>query len=196
MASTLPTDRDANLHEIGATPQRSPCSFQPDANLHEIGATPQRSPCSFEWGAGVATVSPSRPTVEVPLNAPLDPPFPADDDHSARAASLRSRAAVHAGDRDAWLAIFAADAVVADPVGPSPLDPTGLGHRGPEARAAFWDTIIAPNPVRMELWHSNAGGDEVANVMTITTTFPDGSAAEVDVVAIYEVGDDGLVRSL
>lgn len=130
------------------------------------------------------------------MTEPLDLPFPADEDRSARAASLRSRAAVHACDRGAWLAIFAEDAVVADPVGVSPLDPSGLGHRGPEARAAFWDTIIAPNPVRMDLWHSNAGGNEVANVMTITTTFPDGTAALVDVIAVYEVGDDGLVRSL
>ncbi len=130
------------------------------------------------------------------MTEPLDPPFPAADDRSARAASLRSRAAVHAGDREAWLALFAPNAVVADPVGVSPLDPTGLGHRGAEARAAFWDTIIAPNPVRMDLWHSNAGGSEVANMMTVTTTFPDGSAAEIDVIAVYDVGDDGLVRSL
>jgi ketosteroid isomerase-like protein len=134
--------------------------------------------------------------VPPPFREPLDLPLPDPDDRSARAASLRSRAAVQGRDRSAWLALFAPDAVVADPVGVSPLDPTGLGHRGPEARARFWDEVIAPNPIRMDVWSSAAGGREVANVMTITTTFPDGSSAAVDVVAVYRVDDDGLVESL
>ena len=126
----------------------------------------------------------------------LDPPLPADDDTSARAASLRSRAAVQAGDREGWLALFRDDAVVQDPVGPSPLDESGEGHHGKEAIGAFWDTVIAPNPVRMDLVSSHAGGDEVANVMTITTTFPDGTAASADVVALYRVDEAGKVVSL
>ncbi|MFV0318353.1 MAG: nuclear transport factor 2 family protein [Microthrixaceae bacterium] len=126
----------------------------------------------------------------------LDPPFPEPGDRSARAASLRSRAAVHADDRDAWLALFRDDALVQDPVGPSPLDETGEGHRGRDAIAGFWDTVIAPNPVRMDIRASRAGGDEVANELTIATTFPDGSKAVVDVVAIYRVDGDGLIGSL
>ncbi len=130
------------------------------------------------------------------MTAPLDLPFPADDDRSARAASLRSRAAVQAGDREAWLALFTPDAVVQDPVGASPLDPAGEGHRGPAARAAFWDTVIATNPVTMEVHASHAGGSEVANVLTIATAFPDGSRALVDVVAIYRVDPGGAIESL
>jgi len=126
----------------------------------------------------------------------LDLPFPAPDDRSARAASLRSRAAVQARDKDAWLALFADDAVVQDPVGVSPLDETGLGHRGTEAIARFWDTVIAANPVRMDIISSHAGGDEVANVLTITTTFPDGATASTELVAVYRVRDDGKVLSL
>lgn len=132
----------------------------------------------------------------MPFTEPLDLPVPADDDRSARAASLRSRAAVQGGDREAWLALFTEDGLVADPVGESPLDPSGLGHRGPKARAKFWDEIIAPNPIRMDVWSSAAGGNEVANVMTITTTFPDGAAAVVDVVAVYNVDDGGKIVSL
>lgn len=132
----------------------------------------------------------------LPVTEPLDLPLPDEGDRSARAASLRSRDAVQRRDREAWLALFSPDAVVADPVGPSPLDPAGLGHRGPEARARFWDEVIAPNPIRMDIWSSAAGGDEVANVVTITTTFPDGSAAVVDVVAIYRVDAEGRIESL
>jgi ketosteroid isomerase-like protein len=126
----------------------------------------------------------------------LDPPLPAADDRSARAASLRSRDAVQRGDKDAWLAIFADDAVVQDPVGVSPLDETGLGHHGKEAIAAFWDNVIAANPIRMDLRSSFAGGDEVANAIRMTTTLPDGTQVGCELIAIYRVGEDGLVRSL
>lgn len=130
------------------------------------------------------------------MSTPLDLPFPADDDRSARAASLRSRDAVQRGDRAAWLALFADDGVVQDPVGVSALDETGEGHRGAEARAAFWDTVIAPNPITMDVHASHAGGDEVANVVTITTSFPDGARAIVDIVAIYRVDAEGRILSL
>ncbi|CAN5531940.1 nuclear transport factor 2 family protein [soil metagenome] len=126
----------------------------------------------------------------------LDLPLPAEDDRSARAASLRSRAAVEAGDRAGWLAIFAEDGVVQDPVGPSMFDEAGLGHRGPEARAAFWDKVIAPNPVQMRIHASYAGGDEVCNVITIVNRFPDGSQALVPGVATYCVDGAGKVVSL
>ncbi len=130
------------------------------------------------------------------MTGPLDLPHPADDDRSARAASLRSRAAVHARDREAWLALFAPDAVVQDPVGVSPLDETGEGHHGIDAIAQFWDSVIAANPIRMDIYASYAGGSEVANVMTITTTFPDGATAAVDLVGIYRVNDDGRIASM
>src|SRR5215469_5432668 len=57
----------------------------------------------------------------------------------------RSQAAVTAKDRAAWLSLFAPDAVLEDPIGPSPLDPGGAGHRGLAAIAAFYDTVIAPS---------------------------------------------------
>ena len=142
------------------------------------------------------TGTPVTPTTGAGVPEFVEPPHPADDDRSARAASLRSRAAVQAGDRAAWLALFAPDAVVADPVGPSALDPVGDGHRGLDAIAAFWDGVIAPNPITMGIRSSHAGGDEVANVVTITTTFPDGARAIVDVVAVYRVGPDGRIAAL
>lgn len=126
----------------------------------------------------------------------VDLAFPSPSDRSARAASLRSRAAVQSGDRETWLSLFTTDAVVADPVGVSPFDEAGLGHRGPEARAAFWDQVISPNEVAMDIHSSHTGGNEVANVVTITTTLGDGSKAIVDVVALYAVDEAGLITSL
>lgn len=126
----------------------------------------------------------------------LDLADPADDDRSARAASLRSRLAVQAHDKDAWVALFRPDGIVADPVGPSPLDEAGDGHRGHEAIAAFWDQTIGPNDVRMDIISSHAGGNEVANYLTITTSFADGSNVALECVALYRVDDDGKVEAL
>lgn len=116
--------------------------------------------------------------------------------HPARDASLASMRAVEAGDREGWLALFARDAVVQDPIGESPLDPTGEGHRGIEAIAAFYDAMIGPNDVRFVIERSHAAGDEVANVGTITTTMPDGTVVHTDLVSTYRVDGEGKLRSL
>lgn len=119
-----------------------------------------------------------------------------DPTHPARRAAIASMTAVEAGDRSAWLALFAPDAVVADPIGESPLDPTGEGHHGAEAIAAFYDTVIAGAQVRFSIRESYAAGSECANVGTITSTFPDGSAGVVDGVYVYRVDAQGRVISL
>jgi ketosteroid isomerase-like protein len=117
-------------------------------------------------------------------------------EHPARAASQRSRAAVEAGDREGWLALFADDAVVEDPIGPSMFDPDGTGHHGPEGIAAFYDSVIGPNQVRFAIRESYACGSEVANVGTITTTLGDGSQAVVEGVYTYRVDHEGKVVAL
>ena len=50
--------------------------------------------------------------------------------HPARRAGVLSQRYVAAGERDKWLDLFAEDAVIQDPVGPSPLDPSGKGQVG------------------------------------------------------------------
>lgn len=104
--------------------------------------------------------------------------------------------AVEVGDRAGWLALFAADAVVEDPIGPSMFDQDGLGHRGAEAIAAFYDNVISSGRVEFTIRESYAGGNECANVGTITTTLPDGSRAIVDGVYTYRVDDDGRIIAL
>lgn len=119
-----------------------------------------------------------------------------DPTHPARRAAMASIRAVEAGDRDEWLSLFADDAVVADPVGPSPLDPEGAGHRGRAAIAAFYDSVIAQAQVRFTIRESYAAGDECANVGTITSTFSDGSAGVVDGVYVYRVNAAGELISV
>ena len=124
---------------------------------------------------------------------------PRVSENAARAASQASQAsmaAVEAGDRDGWLALFADDAVVEDPIGPSPLDPEGVGRHGKEAIARFWDEVISIGPVRFTIRESYACGDECANVGRITTSLPDGSRSVVDGVFTYRVATDGRIAAL
>lgn len=111
--------------------------------------------------------------------------------------SRASMAAVEALDRQAWLELFEDDAVVEDPVGPSMFDPEGNGHRGIEAIATFFDTVIAANQsIAFTIHQSFHCGDEVANVGVIRITFEGGSAVEVDGIYIYRCSPDGKIASL
>lgn len=119
---------------------------------------------------------------------------------TARELGVRSRAAVHARDRDGWLDLFADDAVVQDPIGPSPFDPEGKGHRGKAAIAKFYDEVIAPSEaVDFEINESYLSGDgsEVADVGIIRTTIAGGShQAVVHVVMAYRTDGAGKIASL
>ncbi len=74
--------------------------------------------------------------------------------------------------------------------------PDGRGAPRAEAIAAFYDTVIAQAQVRFELRESYAAGDECANVGTITSTFPDGTAGVVDGVYVYRVDGQGDLVSV
>lgn len=117
--------------------------------------------------------------------------------HPARTASRRSMDAVIRRAKDEWLALFAEDAVIEDPVGVSMFDPTGDGHRGRDAIAAFWDkTIGITERMAFDIRDSFAAGNEVANVGTITAFLPGGSIVDTEGVFVYRVNEDGLVLSL
>ena len=115
----------------------------------------------------------------------------ADAPLDARQLGIRSRAAVAAGDREGWLALFADDAVVADPIGPSPFDPEGKGHHGRQAIAAFYDNVIAANEgITFEITDSYLCGDEVADVGIIRTRLT-GGTHEAVVRGVYTYRSNG-----
>jgi len=118
------------------------------------------------------------------------------NEHPARLASHRSMQAVREKTKQVWLDLFTDDAVIEDPVGVSPLDPEGKGHRGKAAIAAFWDANIAPNKIKLDIWHSYACGNEVANVGKITITMPNGMQAVTEGVFTYKVNAEGKLVSL
>jgi steroid Delta-isomerase len=110
---------------------------------------------------------------------------------TARDLARRSQAAVRAKDRAGWLSLFAPDAIVADPVGPSPFDEAGTGHRGSAAIAAFYDAVIAPNEsITFEIESSYLCGAEVADVGVIRTVLPGGRLVAV-VHGVYTYRADG-----
>ncbi len=116
---------------------------------------------------------------------------------TARELGQASMAAVEAHDRAAWLALFADDAVVEDPIGPSAFDPEGRGHRGLEAIASFYDQVIAVNEsIRFTIRQSILCGEEAANVGVIRITFAGGSSVEVDGVYTYRRSPDDKIASL
>ncbi|MFE2957609.1 nuclear transport factor 2 family protein [Nocardia tengchongensis] len=116
-------------------------------------------------------------------------------EHPARRAGLASQGAVRAKRKDEWLALFAPDARVEDPVGVSPYDPAGEGHWGLEAIAAFWDLAIEPSRIEFTWADSFACGDEAAFTGTIRSTRAE-LAVEVDLVAVYRVNADGKIVAL
>ena len=92
-------------------------------------------------------------------------------------------------DRDGWLALFAPDAVIEDPVG-SPQ------HRGIEAITAFYDsTISTVESFDFEIERSYLGGSEAALVIRFAIVAA-GMSLDMDAVNVYTAGDDGRLQSL
>jgi ketosteroid isomerase-like protein len=121
----------------------------------------------------------------------------AHEEHPARAMSKRSMDAVKRKAKDEWLALFADDGVVQDPVGVSPLDETGQGHHGRAGIGAFWDATIATlEDVGFDIHDSFAAGDECANVATILAHLPGGLVMRTEGVFIYRLNAEGKLQSL
>lgn len=118
-------------------------------------------------------------------------------EHPARAAAARSRAAVMSKNKDAWLALFADDICIEDPIGVSPVDPTGEGIRGSDKLSGFWDKNIAPNDYTFTVHDSYAAGNEVAVHMTLDIVMGGGAmTGQVKGVFTYRLDDAGKINAL
>ena len=119
------------------------------------------------------------------------------EEHPARSAAQRSFSAVAKGDLAEWLTVYAEDAVIFDPVGPSMFDPDEQGHRGHDGIRAFWALAIEPiETFEFEINESFANGNVTASLGRIKTTFPDGSYTVTDLITVHEVNADGQVVSM
>lgn len=113
-------------------------------------------------------------------------------------ASHKSWAAVHAHDREGWLALMADDVVLEDPVGESYTNPDGTGLHGKEAVAGFYDANIGPNDLRVtcEETFPSSSPHEIAHILVLRSRFPNGMMSTVRGVFTYRVNDVGLLTNL
>lgn len=116
----------------------------------------------------------------------------------ALTASQASWRCVQAHDREGWLALMADDVVVEDPIGPSVTNPDGTGVRGKEAMAAFYDTNIAANQLRItcEETFPSSSPNEVAHILVLRSRFEGGFTSTVRGVFTYRVDDAGLIANM
>ena len=100
-----------------------------------------------------------------------------------------------AKDKQNWLDLFAEDAIVQDPIGKSPLDPVGNGHKGKEAIEKFYDTVIANGNIEFNILESIPCADECANFAQIINVVGD-VKIETKMIVIYRVNSDNKIVSL
>ena len=100
-----------------------------------------------------------------------------------------------AKDRQNWLNLFAEDAIVQDPIGKSPLDPVGDGHKGKEAIEKFYDTVIANGNIEFNILESIPCADECANFAQIVNVVGD-VKIETQMIVIYRVNSNDKIVSL
>ncbi len=117
-------------------------------------------------------------------------------DNPAYKASRKSLDCVQNHRKEDWLALFADNACIEDPIGKSMLDPVGEGHRGKAAIERFWDQNIAPNRIEVTCHRSWTAAAEVAHLLTLTTTLPGDHKVAVEAVFTYAVDADGFITNL
>jgi steroid delta-isomerase len=103
----------------------------------------------------------------------------------------KSQAAAGAKDRATWLSLFAPDATVEDPIGPSTFDPEGKGHHGTEGITAFYDNVIDQvDGITFDIERTYVCGNEMADVGTIRMALPGGTHVAV-VEGVFTYRGDG-----
>ena len=100
-----------------------------------------------------------------------------------------------AKDKKNWLSLFADDAIVQDPIGVSPLDPEGEGHKGIEAIEKFYDTVIANGNIEFNILESIPCANECANYAQIVNIVGD-VKIETKMIVIYCINSSNKIQSL
>ena len=113
----------------------------------------------------------------------------------AQELSFLSRDYAVAKDKENWLALFAKDALVQDPIGKSPLDPEGNGHQGIAAIEKFYDTVIANGNIEFTIVESIPCANECANYAQIVNLVGD-IKIETKMMVIYRINSNDKIESL
>ena len=113
----------------------------------------------------------------------------------AQELSFLSRDFAVAKDKESWLALFDKDALVQDPIGKSPLDPEGNGHKGLAAIEKFYDTVIANGNIEFTIVESIPCANECANYAQIANIVGD-IKIETKMIVIYRINSNNKIESL
>ena len=113
----------------------------------------------------------------------------------AQELSFLSRDYAVAKDKENWLALFTKDALVQYPIGKSPLDPEGNGHKGIAAIEKFYDTVIANGDIEFTIIESIPCADECANYAQIVNLVGD-IKIETKMIVIYRINSNNKIESL
>ena len=113
----------------------------------------------------------------------------------AQELSFLSRDYAVAKDKENWLSLFAKDALVQDPIGKSPLDLEGNGHKGIAAIEKFYDTVIANGDIEFTIIESIPCADECANYAQIVNLVGD-IKIETKMIVIYRINSNNKIESL
>ena len=116
--------------------------------------------------------------------------------HLAIQANIQSITHAMNSDRERWLALYTDDAVVRDPVGISPFDANGKGHQGKEAIARFYDTVIGPSRLTIQVHKRIPSGTHACAVHQTAINDMGKGKTTVDMIAIYQVNDAGKITEM
>lgn len=119
--------------------------------------------------------------------------------HALMSVVAQSPAAVAVHDKPRWLAIWAANHVIEDPVGSRPVVGGLLdrhsGERTTGALSRFWEAFIAANDIAFDVHHDFVSGNRVVRDVTIRTTLSSGATVQTPAHLLYElIEEDGEVR--
>lgn len=116
--------------------------------------------------------------------------------HPAVEANIKSMQYAMTKNKQAWLDLFADNAVVKDPVGKSPLDPEGQGHQGKQSIECFWDQVIANGNVQLTAIKRYISGDKHCAVAIEGKNDMGFMETLIDMLVVYEVNEAGKIVSL
>lgn len=101
--------------------------------------------------------------------------------------------AIH--DKAAWMAMFAANHVVEDPVGATPHLSNAGGENPHDALSRFYDTFIAPNTISFDVANDIVCGTHVLRDLTINLSMSGKVDALVPMHLLYELNkEDGTYK--
>ena len=110
----------------------------------------------------------------------------------AQELSFLSRDYAVAKDKESWLALFDDNALVQDPIGKSPLDPEGNGHKGIAAIEKFYDTVIANGNIEFTIVESIPCGANYAQIVNLVGDIK----IETKMIVIYRINSNNKIESL